>query len=76
MTNKTQPLYRAKFCPIVGTDETGKDQLGRAIEIGAVWQRPDASKGAILKFDLVPADIQGGVLLLQPIDTKPSRSQS
>lgn len=63
---KTQPLYRAKFCAVTGTDEKGKDQLGHAVEIGAVWPRKDAGKGAILKLHIVPQNLDRGVILLHP----------
>ena len=64
---KQKPIYRAKFCRVIGKDEAGKDQLGRAIEIGAVWARREAAKGAILKLDIVPQDLSGGVLFLDPV---------
>jgi len=64
---KTMPLYRVKFCAITGADDNGNDQLGRAAEIGTVWPRKDATKGAILKLDIVPERIGNGVILLQPV---------
>lgn len=64
-TEKNLPLFRAKYCPIVGIDKDNNEQLGSPIEIGAVWRRKDASKGAILKLDVVPQDIRNGVILLQ-----------
>ena len=64
---KQKPIYRAKFCRIIGTDEAGKDQLSRAVEIGAVWARREAGKGAILKLDIVPQDLASGVLFLDPV---------
>ena len=64
---KQKPIYRAKFCRIVGTDEAGKDQLGKGVEIGAVWARREADKGAILKLDIVPQDFASGVLFLDPV---------
>ncbi len=66
--SKNQPLYRAKFCPVIGTKEDGKDKLGRAVEIGAVWPRREASKGAIVKLDIVPQDFTNGVLFLDPVE--------
>ena len=42
---KQRPIYRPKFCRVIGTDEAGKDKLGRAVEIGAVWARREAGKG-------------------------------
>ncbi len=65
--SKQKPIYRAKFCRIIGTDEAGKDQLGKGVEIGAVWARREAEKGAILKLDIVPQDFASGVLFLDPV---------
>ncbi len=69
-TTKQKPIYRAKFCRVIGTDEAGKDKLGRAIEIGAVWPRREAAKGAVLKLDIVPQDFTNGVLFLDPIEAE------
>ncbi|MEO0620494.1 MAG: hypothetical protein AAFZ01_14600 [Pseudomonadota bacterium] len=66
---KNLPLYRAKFCAVIGQDETGKDKLSRAVEIGAVFSRKDPTKGAILKLDIVPQDLRDGVLFLDPVQT-------
>ena len=65
--SKNLPLYRAKFCAVIGQDEDGKDRLSRAIEIGSVWNRKDPSKGGILKLDIVPQDLRSGVLFLDPV---------
>lgn len=65
---KQKPIYRAKFCRIIGTDEAGKDKLGKAVEIGAVWARREAGKGAIIKLDIVPQDFANGVLFLDPVE--------
>ncbi|MEM6500106.1 MAG: hypothetical protein AAF709_25790, partial [Pseudomonadota bacterium] len=65
--SKNQPLYRAKFCTVIGTDEAGKEKLSRAVEIGAVWARRDPSKGAVVKLDIVPQDFTKGVLFLDPV---------
>ena len=65
---KQRPIYRARFCRIVGTDENGRDKLSKAVEIGAVWARREAGKGAIVKLDIVPQDFAAGVLFLDPVD--------
>ncbi|MEO1603553.1 MAG: hypothetical protein AAFU49_24460 [Pseudomonadota bacterium] len=68
MTTQTnKPIYRAKFARVIGTDENGKDRLSRVVEIGAVWARREAEKGAILKLDIVPQDLSNGVLFLDPV---------
>ena len=66
MTNQSNlPLFRVKFCPKTGTTDDGNDELGNAVEIGTVWRRKDATKGAIMKLDIVPENIRDGVILLQ-----------
>ncbi|MBI1384722.1 MAG: hypothetical protein GC150_07425 [Rhizobiales bacterium] len=65
--SKQKPIYRAKFAPVIGTDPEGKDRLGRVVEIGAVWPRREAGKGAILKLDIVPQNFAKGVLFLDPV---------
>lgn len=67
---KQRPLYRAKFCRVVGQDENGKDRLSRAVEIGAVWSRREAEKGAVLRLDIVPQDLTNGILFLDPVQTQ------
>lgn len=63
------PLYRVHFASIIGTDENGKDKLGNSVEIGAVWQRKQADKGAILKLNVVPQNMSEGVVFLHPVET-------
>jgi len=67
--SKNLPLYRAKYCVVIGQDEDGKDKLSRAVEIGAAFSRKDPSKGAILKLDIVPQDLRNGVLFLDPVQS-------
>jgi len=67
---KQKPIYRAKFCRFVGKDETGKDKLSRAVEIGAVWSRREAEKGAVLRLDIVPQDLTDGILFLDPVQAQ------
>lgn len=65
-SSKTRPLYRVLFAPITGQDDRGKDQCGTAREIGAVWPRKGKS-GGILRLDIVPANLDRGVILLAPL---------
>lgn len=65
--SKTRPLYRVLFAPIIGQDDQGKDQCGTAREIGAVWPRKD-KPGGILRLDIIPANLDRGVVLLAPIE--------
>lgn len=67
---KQKPIYRARFARVIGKDQSGKDQLGRTVEVGAVWARREADKGAILKLDIVPQDFSNGVLFLDPVETQ------
>lgn len=70
--NSKLPIYRINFCPIVPADKSGKDRLGKSVEIGTVWQRKQAGKGAILKLTIVPENFREGVVFLDPI-TKQDR---
>ena len=54
MSNK--PTQRISFSRITGTDADGKDILGSAREIGAIWPRKDG-KGSILRFDHIPVEL-------------------
>jgi|GEM_PF-5881856 len=72
MSNETQntskkPAYRLGFAPRTGTDNNGHSVLGYPIEIGAVFNRLDAEKGMIAKFQIVPTDLKDGVLFLMPL---------
>lgn len=67
-TNK--PLYRVTFSRFIGKDQRGQDILSYPREIGAVWQRKETGKGAILELDLIPTDLvnRNGVIFLMPND--------
>ncbi|MEM1154441.1 MAG: hypothetical protein AAGI44_09880 [Pseudomonadota bacterium] len=54
MTKK--PTHRVSFSRITGTDEQGRDILGSAREIGAIWPR-DNGKGGILRLDHLPLEL-------------------
>jgi hypothetical protein len=74
MTNRkstNRPTHRISFARIVGHDQDGKDRLGTAREIGAVWPRAQG-EGGILRFDHIPIEMtqHGGVLFVTPIDAK------
>lgn len=67
---KQKPLYRVGCSRITGQDENGKDTLGHCREIGAVWPRRNGTGGAIMKLDIVPAEIANhqAVIFLMPVD--------
>lgn len=74
MTNRKSdnwPTYRVSFARFIGKDEEGKDRLGAAKEIGAIWPRAQG-EGGILRFDHIPIEMtqHGGVLFVSPIDAK------
>lgn len=76
MSNETQttskkPAYRLGFAPRTGSDNNGQPTIGYPIEIGAVFNRLDAEKGLIAKFQIVPTDLKDGVLFLMPIKSEP-----
>mgnify|MGYP001373809582 CR=1 FL=1 len=53
---KKNPTHRVSFARIIGTDDQGKDKLGSAREIGAIWSR-DNGKGGILRLDHIPVEL-------------------
>lgn len=67
MTSK-KPTHRVGFARIIGTDEQGKDKLGSAREIGAVWPRENG-KGGILRLDHMPVELtrHEGVIFITEI---------
>jgi hypothetical protein len=71
--SKTRPLYRVLFAPITGQDDQGKDQCGPAREIGVVWPRKD-KEGGIMRLDIIPANLERGVIFLPPATGKGDRS--
>lgn len=67
--NKQKPLYRVGVSRITGQDNKGDDILGKCREVGAVWARKNG-KGAVLKFDILPAEISQGraVIFLKDVE--------
>jgi len=70
---KKQPTHAVSFARINGRDEKGRDVLGPARQIGAIWERTgkDAKEGdGILRLDHVPEELRanGGVLFVRKID--------
>lgn len=63
MSTKKQPLYRVSFCSPT-TDQDGNPKLSNAVEIGAVWARAGDKQGAIMRLNVVPANIADGVIFL------------
>lgn len=70
-TTSKKPAYRLGFAPRTGSDNNGQPTIGYPIEIGAVFNRLDAEKGMIAKFQIVPTDLKDGVLFLMPIKSEP-----
>lgn len=66
---KARPIYRLCFSAKNGTNANGQANLGYPVEIGAAFERKDATKGLIAKFHIIPMDIKDGVLFLIPADT-------
>ena len=58
------PAFRINFCPRFEKD--GKSQLGRSVEIGAAW-RLDEGDGFRLSFNVVPQNLNDGVVFLNPV---------
>ncbi len=75
-TEKTRPMYRVSFSRITGQDQNGKDILGPAREIGAIWARKAENKeGGILQWDHIPIELpkHNGVTFITPV--KPPKAQ-
>ena len=70
-----KPAYRIAFAKKNGTNGKGKDQLSYPREIGAAWTRKDESKGLILDFDVIPANMSEGVILLLPVTERSADTQ-
>lgn len=71
MTTQTKtnakPAYRLCYAARGGVDANGQAQLRYPVEIGAVFNRKDPTKGLVAKFHFTPADMRDGVLLLMPV---------
>lgn len=62
--DKLYPTHRITFAQ-KRIDEKGRETLGRPVEIGAIWPRNDPEKsGGILRFNIIPKDIEQGVLFV------------
>jgi len=68
-----KPMFRVTFSRIIGQGDTGRDQLSRPKEIGAVWARKGDKQGAILSLDLIPVELaqRQGVIFLVPLSDRP-----
>jgi hypothetical protein len=63
---KKGPSHRVSFAAIRGRDEHGKNVLGPAREIGAIWPREGKDGGGILRFDHTPQE--KGVYFVRALD--------
>lgn len=68
---KKKPLFKVIFCPKIGKDQYGKEVLGIGREVGSVWERTDASKPPVIRYDFDIANMSSaGVTFLQPYEDK------
>lgn len=69
---KTVPTHNVSFARINGQDQHGRDLLGPARQVGAIWPRAGGKEGdAILRFDHIPEEMRsrdGGVVFIRKID--------
>lgn len=75
---KVKPTHSVSFARIIGQDRNGRDILGPARQIGAIWPRNGKDDDGILRFDHRPKELdqeRGGVLFTRKLDTlrAPSR---
>lgn len=65
---KTYPTHTVSFARIVGKDDDGKDVLGPARQVGAIWPRVGKEGDGIQRFDHIPEEMRshgGGVLFVR-----------
>ena len=76
-TKAERPMFRVSFARITGQDDDGKDILGHAKEIGAVWPRKNGKSGGIVSLDLIPIELtqRQGVLFLVAIPEEDERAR-
>lgn len=68
---KNAPSHQVSFARITGRDEDGKDVLGPARQIGAIWPRAGKDGDGILRLDHLPEELRsqgGGVVFVRKID--------
>ncbi|HZF28331.1 MAG TPA: hypothetical protein VE907_04395 [Gammaproteobacteria bacterium] len=68
---KKQPSHQVSFARVNGRDENGREVLGPARQIGAIWPREGKDGEGILRLDHVPEELRaqgGGVLFVRKID--------
>jgi len=69
---KKGPSHQVSFSRITGRDEEGRDVLGPARQIGAIWPRSTGKDGdGILRLDHIPEELRsqgGGVVFIRKID--------
>jgi hypothetical protein len=68
---KNGPSHQVSFARITGRDDDGKDVLGPARQIGAIWPRAGKDGDGILRLDHIPEELRsqgGGVVFIRKID--------
>ena len=69
--SKVRPSHQVSFARITGRDEDGRDVLGPARQIGAIWPRSGKDGEGILRLDHMPEEMRaegGGVVFVRKID--------
>lgn len=68
---KNGPSHQVSFARVTGRDEDGKDVLGPARQIGAIWPRAGKDGDGILRLDHIPEELRsqgGGVVFVRRLD--------
>lgn len=68
---KNRPSHQVSFSRITGRDEEGRDVLGPARQIGAIWPRAGKDGDGILRLDHIPEELRsqgGGVVFVRKLD--------
>jgi hypothetical protein len=68
--SKVRPSHQVSFARITGRDEDGRETLGPARQIGAIWPRAGKDGEGILRLDHMPEELRagGGVVFVRKID--------
>lgn len=68
--SKVRPTHQVSFARITGRDEDGREIVGQARQIGAIWPRAGKDGDGILRLDHMPEELRagGGVIFVRKID--------
>lgn len=74
-TTKKRPTHQLTFAERK-VDRQGNVTMGKAFNVGAVWERNNGKQGGILSWDMSPATLGEGQYRLQSTDRNATGNQS